>query len=109
MLCNIHISYRIVYFFYKFFGHAVDIITNCFGSRVLKPYHGVGRGGCLGEGGRGGRGGEFAHLSWAGPYPPRKITPICLIISRPLFGGFPDLLATPRGMVSGPGPGTPRI
>ena len=41
--------------------------------------------------------------------PPRKITPICLIISRPLFGGFPELLATPRGMVSGPGPGTPRI
>ena len=56
------------FFFYIFFGHAVDIITNCFGSRVLKPYQG--EGGCLGEGGEGGPGGRICTLELGRSVPP---------------------------------------
>ena len=61
-----------MFFLYKFFGHAVDIITNCFGSRVLKPYHGgvVKKGGAGGEGGEGGPGGRICTLELGRSVPP---------------------------------------
>ena len=54
----------LVNFFYKFFGHAVDIITNRFLSRVLGEWGESGnhtKGGVPGGGGGGGAGGANLH------------------------------------------------